>query len=88
MLVFPTEPMLIFRRPPLAGHEKSQFSTNISLYLGNDTIYSHSFYGTPQIVRLLQLKIKMFQLRGSSFVVPHTEDVFVLSLVSFVCFAP
>jgi len=27
------------------GMKKSRFSTNISLYLGNDAKYSHSYYG-------------------------------------------
>jgi len=27
------------------GYEKLQFSTNTSLYLGNDTRQSHSYYG-------------------------------------------
>jgi len=27
------------------GMKKSRFSTNISLYLGNDTRYGHSYYG-------------------------------------------
>ena len=29
------------------GTKKSRFSTNISLYLGNDTIYGHSYNGRP-----------------------------------------
>ena len=42
--------MVTFRRRPhnggveCRGYEKSRFSTNISLYLGNDVRQSHSYY--------------------------------------------
>jgi len=34
------------------GYEKSRFSTNISLYLGNDTLYGYSYRTTPKGTRM------------------------------------
>jgi len=52
ILVFPYQIFLaLFWRGPLTGAsnaggmKKSRFSTNISLYLGNDTRQGHSYYG-------------------------------------------
>ena len=52
ILVFPYQTQWEYsNRDPLTrasngrGYEKIQFSTNISLYLRNDTRYSHSYYG-------------------------------------------
>jgi len=57
--------MAIFRRGPpnvecresssnVGDYEKSQFSTNISLYLKNDTRQDYSYYETPIEMRFTE----------------------------------
>jgi len=53
---------------PLTGRrmqgvwKKLRFSTNVSLYLGNDTRQGHSYYGTPIGTRMRSIKWCQFQL--------------------------
>ena len=42
------------------GVKKSQFSANVLLYLGNDTTYGHSYYGTPIGTRMRSSKSRHF----------------------------
>jgi len=47
----------IFRRATNAGGvEKSRFSTDISLYLGNNTRRGHSYYGTAIGTRMQSIE--------------------------------
>ena len=43
------------------GMKKSQFSTNISLYLWNDTRKDHSYYGTPRETDMRSMEWCYFQ---------------------------
>jgi len=46
--------------------KKSLFSTNISLYLGNDTTQGHNYYGTP-IGTYAIYRIVLFPMTLSNF---------------------
>jgi len=40
--------------------KNSQFSTNIELYLRNDTIYDHSYYGALTGARILSVEFTLW----------------------------
>jgi len=73
------------------GIEKSRLSTNISLYLENDTRYSHSYYGWRMGNRTQAFDVPFPMTLSTSqnkkaglLISPDAEDKFLCEVLLFV----